>query len=183
MKMTRGKLLEIKESVDSLFSMKFDPSLYPDASNAYARWQRFAYAVSRTKDSIVSEVKATLISIEPPAEYMEYENKLQELKVMYADKDKDGKPIMQGNRYVITADMAKYYSEAENLTHNYRDVVSEMKVRSKTVSSFLLEEVEVNIYKTSFSNCPGGLTLAQLSTVMAMSIESEKEIEDLLSKG
>ena len=141
-----------------------------------AKW---AYGVARNIEKLRSEVEALQKAYTASEEFVAYENQRIELAQKYSIKKK-GVPqtvkVGQTTEYLI-ADQDKFNQELIKLQKKYKKAIDERQKQIDDFNEILKEEVEIDLYKIFSDYIPEGITPAQLSVIMP--VISEKDKEDL----
>jgi len=167
-KLTNEKVMEIATVLDALNILNFDEKMYSDEKISRTYWQKFAYAISRNTDMFGSVIKAIKKVLDPSKEYIEYDKKRFELAQKYADLDKDGKPVINSNSYVVRINRDKFDKEIEILTKEYKTAIDNQKKLSDNMPQFLETEEEVSYYKIKSEWVPLTLNAQQLRALLPL---------------
>jgi hypothetical protein len=167
-KLTNEKVMGIVTILDALNVLEFDEKMYADEKTSRSYWQKFAYAISRNTDAFSSSIKSIKKVLDPSKEYIEYDKKRFELAQKYADLDKDGKPIINGNSYVVRQNRDKFDREIEILTKEFKTAIDNQKKLSDNMPQFLETEEEVSCYKIKSEWVPLTLNAQQLRALLPL---------------
>lgn len=132
---------------------------------------KFAFTVLKNRKKIekqLEEDKPIFEEILKPTEgFIEYENKRIALCELHSEKDEDGKPITEGDKYKIL-DIQKFNDELFELTEKYTESVEDRKRQIEEYNSLMEENVDIDFQKISFENLPDDLTEKQLTSIEFM---------------
>jgi len=187
MKMSRVAILGATGVMSGILKLPFSAQAYKDESKAKENFQKFSYAADRNSDIIQRHTKSINKVMESSELYIEFDKARVDLAKKHAQKDGDGNPtIREDGSYVIPyKNEASFRADLETLKTDmkYADEVKKREEFSKGLEAFLDEEIEIeDIYTVPFSTFPLTLTGEQMKVARRFARESEKEIDDMLSK-
>jgi len=166
--LSNEKILKISDVLKNLGELEFNEDMYDDKKTSRSNWQKFAYAISRNEDFFISLTKAMKKLLNPSKKYMEYNTKRLELAQKYADLDKDGKPIIFNNNYVINTRRNEFESQIEKIKDEYKECIEEQEKRENSLDEILEREEEVQIYQIKSTYLPLTLTASQLNALQTL---------------
>jgi len=132
---------------------------------------KFAFAVLKNRKKIeiqVDEDKAIFEHILKPSEgFKEYEAKRIALCEANSEKDENGKPITEEDRYKII-DVKSFNVELENLSKEYEASIDDRKNQINEYNSLMEEDIELDYQVVSFDDLPTDLSESQLRSIEFM---------------
>jgi hypothetical protein len=167
-KLTNEKVMEIATVLDVLNVLNFDEKMYSDEKTSRTYWQKFVYAISRNTDSFGIVIKAIKKVLDPSKEYIEYDRKRYELAQKYADLDKDGKPVINGNSYIVRQNRDKFDREIDVLLKEYKTAIDNQNKLKDNMPQFLETEEEISCYKIKSEWVPLTLNAQQLRALLPL---------------
>lgn len=134
---------------------------------------KFVYAVSRTLLYCEPEIKCHQKVMKPSSEFIEYQNKFNNLLEEHCSKDKDGNPkkkiIGPGIMLYEGVEGNKKFEEAKvKLEKKYQKALDEREKQKKIYEKLMEEEVEVKIHKVKYKFVPTDISSGQLKPIMVM---------------
>jgi hypothetical protein len=118
---------------------------------------KFSYFVAKNRLSLKNEREAINEAQEPSEVFKTYDQDRGTLAEKFADKDPNGKPIIQNNQYVITEKWNDFEKELEKLKKKYKKVIDERNEQLEKLKEFLNEEVEFEGHQIKLDNLPSDL--------------------------
>ena len=117
-------------------------------------------------------------------EYLEYEKKVENLTRDSAIQLPDGSPAMNGGKYIIASEKQKSFEDARSkLDEKYKDAVSKReKEFAEFQSTFMQEEMEMDLTPISFKYIPDYLRENEIDILMPLISESPEQIAEMLSQ-
>ncbi|MDD5651687.1 MAG: hypothetical protein PHF86_14930 [Candidatus Nanoarchaeia archaeon] len=167
-KLTNDKVMEVATVLDALNVLNFDEKMYSDEKTSRTYWQKFVYAISRNTDSFGIVIKAIKKVLDPSKEYIEYDKKRFELAQKYADLDKDGKPVINGNSYIVRQNRDKFDREIDVLLKEYKTPIDNQNKLKDNMPQFLETEEEISCYKIKSEWVPLTLNAQQLRALLPL---------------
>lgn len=133
---------------------------------------KFTYAVARNIAALKSEIesleKATVASLE----YQEFDKLRVELVEKHAKKNDKGKPIIEGNTYVLEDEKA-FNKAFDKLRDSHKKVVDAREKQIQDYNKLLDEEVTLdNLHRFKLADVPEGITAAQMNGIADLVDES-----------
>jgi len=185
--MKKVDVLELNKVLNELSQMKYDPEMYPDKNARTLLWQKFVYAISKNMNLIKSDIDSIEKALSPSDELKKYIQEQNAIKIQYAEKDKNGQPIVvdtsENIRTLVFKDQ-KTKLECEyalkKLDDQYKDVIETNKKQIEASKEFLEEDCDVSLYKMSFSWLPATLIAAHMRVLMFVIAETETDIDDIV---
>lgn len=114
---------------------------------------KLGYAIAKNIDRIKGEVELVQKALNPSEEFQEYENKRIELGKRYAEKDANGKPIVDNGAFIIT-DIASFSKKFLALKKEHSTAIEEQQKKLAEYEALLDEEVEHELHKVKMEDIP-----------------------------
>jgi hypothetical protein len=130
---------------------------------------KFAYAVLKNKKIVEDEIALLQKSVEMSVEFQEYEKSRITLCEQFADKDSEGKPIINNNQYQIE-NKVEFNEVVEKLKKDNIKCIEE-RVKQLNDYDILLQEendIEEKLSKVKEEYLPSDITANQLQTIIEM---------------
>lgn len=130
---------------------------------------RFSFAVAKNLKILENEVQPIYSTIQKPVEGSEeYEKERKVVIERFCEKDKNGKPKMEGNgQYKIPQENINGLNyELEQLGGKYPDVMKRIQEKEKEIKKLLDEEVDLELRKIHLKDLPEKLSPAQMNILM-----------------
>lgn len=118
---------------------------------------RFAMFIVQNKHIIEKNLEKLLETVKPSKRFMLYEQARIALLKKYADKDKEGKPLIQDKVFVIRGGKDKFEVEFGELQKNYGDILEEVKTKNKITEAILDEEADITLKRINLEDIPDRL--------------------------
>ena len=128
---------------------------------------KFAYGVSKNKKILKTEMEALTDALKPKDEYKKYDKKRIELCEIHANKDKNGKPVVENGAYRMSNKKA-FDKELEKLQEKYKKAVDGQKIQDEEYKKLLEEKISVKLNKVDIKNVPEEITGKQLEAIEAI---------------
>lgn len=126
---------------------------------------KFAYAVSRNLSLLKPVMESIDKSIEPSAEFSEYDKARIKLAEEHAKKDEKGKPIIEEGNYIMENDEA-WQTAFEALKAQHAEVIAKREAQIKEYNELLeLENPMVSLHKVKLADVPQGITVVQMHSI------------------
>jgi hypothetical protein len=126
---------------------------------------KFAFVVLKNRKKLeaqIEEDKTIFEEILKPSEgFKEYEEKRIALCEASSEKNEEGKPKTEGDRYVII-DMNKFNTDLAKLTEEYKASVDDRKHQIEEYNSLMEEDMLIEFQKIGVNDLPTDLTENQL---------------------
>lgn len=135
---------------------------------------KFAYAVSKNKKMLMSELEDLQESIKPDKEFIEYDKQRVELCEKYASKDRNGKCDLVNNQYTFGKDRKKFDNEVGKLNKKYSKVVDKRKKTLEEFEKLLDKESSFKPFMIDYSEVPKDITVAQMDGIIELINGKEK---------
>jgi Skp family chaperone for outer membrane proteins len=161
MKITKNEILDLEKSLNNVSALK---------------GVKFAYAVARNLNIIKGEVEAIRKSFQPSEEIIEFERERVELNEKYAEKDKDGKPLVENNKYKGLEGNKEWKKKSEELNKKYEKVIKEYQKQQEEYIKSLEEEIDIELYRISLKDVPDDISTSQMNGIYKI-IENEKDVK------
>jgi len=118
--------------------------------------KKFSYALVLNDETIKPFVKAIQSVATPRENYMEYEQKRNDIIREHSKVDGDGNIVLNDKRGVVFKDgeFPKVTEKLESLNKEYADVLDERNADIEEYNELLMKEVEVNILDVSLDDIP-----------------------------
>ena len=133
-----------------------------------------AYGIAKNKRIVETEVK----SIEEaqknqqlPEGIEEYEQKRLGLCEKFCDKDEEGKPVVNGNTFVIVKERPAFDTELLKLQEEFKEPLSTRQKQDLEFQDFLKEEVNVDFHQIKIDDLPNNVTGQQVEVLGDIIIE------------
>lgn len=128
---------------------------------------RFAYAMSKNKKLITSEVETLEDAIKYSDEFEAYEKDRIELCERHAEKDDKGKPKTSGDKYVM-ADQKKFDKGLEALNEKNKEVIERRKKQGEEYGKLLEVESSYEPFMVEFEDVPKDITVSQMDGIIEL---------------
>lgn len=128
---------------------------------------KFAYARSKNKNKIESEIKSLQEAIKPSEDYAKFDKDRIELCEKHCDKDDKDKPVMENSRYVFK-NRKNFETAFNGLKKTYNDTLEAREKQIEEYNKLLEEKSDFEIHHVLLSDVPDGITGKQLEDVMEM---------------
>lgn len=128
---------------------------------------KFAYAIAKNKEFIKTEIEALKEATKPSEEFEKYNKARIELAENHADKDEDGKSVIEGNQYKIT-DMDKFNKEHDKLKEEYKEALEAHKKQQDEFNALLEEETKLELQMIKIEDIPQDITVEQMEGIKVL---------------
>lgn len=132
---------------------------------------KFAFAVLKNRKQIENQLEEDKPIFEkiltPSDDFKEYETARIELCELSSEKDEEGKPLIEEDKYKIL-DIEKFNTELTTLTESFKDAVDDRKKQIEEYNSLMEEEIEFVFQKVNFDILPDDLSEQQLLKIEFM---------------
>jgi len=132
---------------------------------------KFAFTVLKNRKKLeaqVEEDKSIFEEILKPSEgFKEYEEKRILLCESHSEKDDEGKPITEGDRYKIL-DLGVFNSELSTLSEEYVVSIDDRKNQIEEYNTLMEEDIALDFVKLGVDGLPEDLTESQLRSLEFM---------------
>lgn len=129
--------------------------------------------------SIITEIKKNSV---PPKEYLEYENKKNELIEIYSKKDQDGKPVnynIDGRLvYDMGENVGRFNESINSLRETYNEAIKTVEGMNRSLTDFMNTEVDVNLVKIDSSDVPQEMMFEYFEVLEPLIINKEEGSND-----
>lgn len=79
-------------------------------------------------------------------QYMEYRRRLADIQARCADKDADGKPMLdENNQFIITQNKQKVVEEGTKLNDEFKELVERVQNKNRVNSDILQQTVDLDV--------------------------------------
>jgi hypothetical protein len=150
--MKKRNLYELMESINKVSDLK---------------GVKFAYTLIKNKKKIENEIKILEEIIKPSEKFTLYETERIKLCELYCDKDNNGNPIIENNRYKIL-DIDKFNDELTNLKNNNKNTIDDRDKQIAEYNNLLMEDVDIEFDMIKFEDLPIDITSDQLESISFM---------------
>jgi len=119
--------------------------------------KRFSYALIMNEENVQSNVKAIQGIAKPSDNYMEYEQKRNNILIEYGKSDASGNIILNENNGVVFKDEESEKNaidEINKLNEEYLDILDERNEDIKQYNELLMTDVELNLIVVSLDDVP-----------------------------
>jgi len=145
-----------------------------------ATGSKFRYAYSKNLKLLTDEIEAYQEIMKPDDKFLEYQNKLNVLRVEHAKKEeKTGAPMSEtnnrGEMNYVFENARKYDSEYKKLKAEYQSVIDEREKQIKEFDSYLDGTVSFSFHKITDVDVPESLTAEQYSGIFFMIADAEEK--------
>lgn len=139
---------------------------------------RFPYAVAKNIRSFESHIAGVRELTAPDVDFRKYDKERVELNVEYSLKEKNNRPRIINNQYIIDPErQAEFDAKIIGLREKHADALKGMDERQKAVEAMLDDECEVSVYKIKLSWIPSDIRPSDLESIMDI-IEEDINIEE-----
>jgi len=118
---------------------------------------KFLIIVEKNKQLLSKEFELikTILERAYLEEYKTIEQERQSILSKYSNKDKDGNPILKNNSYDLDKTKMKEFEEDMTLFNSTnKEIIEKQNLRLKDVEAFMLEEVDIELFKISLEEFP-----------------------------
>ena len=140
---------------------------------------KFAYALQKNIRLIKQEMNRLFDIMKPSEEFNEYDKEREKLAEKFAKKDKDGKPVIKDDKYVIPK-RKQFDKELEELQEKYAKPFKEQEEKNALFNEKLEEECTIKFHKISEKDLPENMSARELDIVS--SFMYDKESSDMVEK-
>jgi len=139
---------------------------YLEALNSVSELKgvKFAFTVIKNKKKLEEELKNLEEAIKASEEFTSYENQRIQLCNVHSEKDDNGQPIIENNRFKII-DLNKFDEELNSLKANYLEIISDREKQINEYNQLLNEDCSLVLSKLNFEDLPQEITTQQLETI------------------
>ena len=135
------------------------------------RGVKFAYAVSKNKNTIQQEIASLRESHQPSEEYIKFDNARMALCENHCRREENGKPALINDREYDIIDRPQFDIELEKLRGEHEAAVKEHEQGQREYEKFLDEESEIKLHMVTLSDLPTDITAQQLDSINMMVID------------
>lgn len=128
---------------------------------------KFAYAVIKNKEKIKKEVITLNKYTQPTGEYQEWEKARITLCNKYCTK-KDGKPVIENNKFVGLEKNSEFEKALEELKKEYKTTLDDYKAKVDEYNKKLTEEIEFDLHQIEKKELPEKISPKQLESILDM---------------
>lgn len=125
---------------------------------------KFAYALQKNIRLMKQEIQHLFDILEPSEEYKKYDKEREELAKQFSEKDKDGNPVIENERYKIKG-KKKFEAELKNLQKKYEKALNEQTDKESLFNEALEKECTVKFHQIIEKDLPSDMSLRQLEIV------------------
>jgi hypothetical protein len=129
---------------------------------------KFAYAVAKNCRLLDGEIADMQKTAQPSKEFEVYDKERVALCSKWAEKMPNGEPVIRGNQFVIPDEVkAEFDAALLALNETNKAVIDSRQQQAEAFDVFLLEEVEIEVYKVAFEVLPEAITGAELNGIFS----------------
>jgi hypothetical protein len=137
---------------------------------------KFAYAVAKNLNLVISELKLIQKLRDPKLGYTEYDSKRIELAKQYADKNEDESPKQENNNFIITGEnRVKFDAEIALLQAEHQEAIDTHLKQLEEFTELLEEDCKLEFHKVKLKELPNDLNAAQVTAIMPIIDDSAWE--------
>ena len=125
---------------------------------------KFAYGISKNINILKPEVDALQEASKPSDEFTAYEKLREELLKKHAKKDKDDKPVIVDNSYVL-ADQKGFDVGFKKIQKEHKKAIDDRQAQVDEVEKLLKEKVEVKLHMIKTEDVPENISTAQFHSI------------------
>lgn len=118
---------------------------------------KFSYAIAKNSKILEDEIKVINEALKNPThkDYDEFEKKRIEILEKSAEKDKHGRSVKEGIRYIYTpGNEKKVMEEVKTLKKKYKEVSDDLDKISEENKKRLEQEIRIELYKINLDSFP-----------------------------
>ena len=115
---------------------------------------KFSYFVAKNKMIIKDEVQILQQLVTPSQSFIEYDTKRVELAEKYADRDEDGKPIVENNTYIITEKKEVFDKELAELKEEYKEAIQEFEKQLDEYAELIVSDGDIKLFRKTWGQTP-----------------------------
>lgn len=119
---------------------------------------KFSYFISKNKSVIKDEIDILNDLSKAGESFMAYDNKRAKLAHELADKDIQGKPIIQDGSYVLLENKEDFDLQLKNLRESFKTAIDSHTKKLDDLNNILQEDYEFAGYKISLNHLPDEIT-------------------------
>jgi len=128
---------------------------------------KFAYIVAKNIKLLTDECTLIEKSNVLSDEFKEYESKRSALASSFADKNEDGSPKSENNKYVLSAEAHKEFEkELAKINIEYKEPLEAYEKHLNEFTALLNEESDVVLFKLKEESLPANITGAQVLSII-----------------
>jgi len=128
---------------------------------------KFAYTLIKNKKKIEEEIKILEEVVKPSEGFTEYEKQRINLCEINCEKNKEGNPIIENNRYKII-NVEKFDSELNELKEKNKEFIKEREKQINEYNNMLNDDIEIDFSKVGFEDLPTDISTEQLESIEFM---------------
>jgi len=136
---------------------------------------KFSYWLAKNRKRIQPEIESLEEVIESSRRYKEYDMERVRIAKFYADKDENGKPIIQNSSYVVIEKLNEFNSELDILKEKYKDEVEKRDKQIEEYNNLLEEEIEFEGFKIKLEDLPDGIEPIFIEVLMDIDLLIEPD--------
>jgi len=136
---------------------------------------KFSYWLAKNRKRIQPEIESLEEAIESSRRYKEYDTERARIAKFYADKDENGKPIIQNSSYVVIEKLNEFNSELNILKEKYKDEVEKRDKQIEEYNNLLEEEIEFEGFKIKLEDLPDGIEPVFIEVLMDIDLLIEPD--------
>jgi hypothetical protein len=126
---------------------------------------KFAYAISKNITILEREIKALNKLSEPSPEFMEYDKKRLSVCSEFADKDKNGNPVIQQGNFLIS-ERSKFDKAMAKLKKEHKEAYDNHAKKLEEFDELMEEEANIELFKVSLEVVPDDINGEVLHSIM-----------------
>lgn len=142
--------------------------------------QKFAYALKRNINRMKSEIKSIFEILKESEDYKKFDLERIALAESMAEKDKDGKPVIEdreGTEHFKIKEKKKFNAALKKLQKQHQKAIDGMNAQMKHFEEKLEEEATIKFYK--ITEMPEEVSMKQMDIIYSFMMDRPaQEIED-----
>jgi len=139
--------------------------------------KKFGYALNKNRNTIRTYLKG-LDNRKQHPDFPKFDKKRLELCEKHCDRDENGNPIFENNKYTGLMDNDDFNSELDALKVEFTDVITYGEEIDRAFNKSMQEESTCNLHQVNKEDVPDGLSSDMLNVIgIAMITDYESEVE------
>lgn len=127
---------------------------------------KFAYAIVKNIKMVQAELE--ILDKAKSEKFKEYDKKRMELAKKCAKKDKAGRPVINGNSYIL--------EDRESFDFGLKELREEYKEDIKDYEDLMGAEANISLHKIKLEDIPSDITIAQMAVIQEFVVEDSKQV-------
>lgn len=136
--------------------------------------KKFAYALQKNINYIKREMKRIQDMMIMSDDFQKFDEARVALAIEHAEKDKDGNPVVEGNKYKLV-DEKKFEKAIEKLKKEHLKAVDEYEYKAALVNAELEKECTIKFHKVE--EMPEDVSLRQIQIISSFMFDEESSAE------